>query len=102
VSCGVARLSRGGLWGALKLWLTTPRLDALRLLRESKGFYGLNLAPLMRNPAMVRTTLLELLRLTAEGEIHPEPGRVMPLAQAGDAHHLLERRSNVGKIVLRV
>jgi len=102
VSCGVARLSRGGILGALGLWLSTPRLDPLRLLRTSRGFYGLNLAPLMRDPALARTILEELIRLTASGEIHPEPGRVMPLAEAGAAHHLLERRRNVGKIVLRV
>jgi len=102
VSCGVARLSRGGILGALALWLSTPRLDPLRLLRSSRGFYGLNLAPLLRDPALVRTILEELIRLTASGEIHPEPGRVMPLAEAGAAHNLLERRRNVGKIVLRV
>ncbi len=102
VSCGVARLSKGGLLGALKLWLTTPRLDALRLLRQSRGFYGLNLAPLMRDQPLARKVLEELVRWTAMGEIHPEPGRVMPLAEAGAAHHLLERRRNVGKIVLRV
>jgi len=102
VSCGVARLSRGGILGALGLWLSTPRLDPLRLLRTSRAFYGLNLAPLMRDPALARTILEELIRLAASGEIHPEPGRVMPLAEAGAAHHLLERRRNVGKIVLRV
>jgi len=102
VSCGVARLSNRGLLGAILLWLATPRLDPLRLLRSSRGFYGLNLGPLMREPALARTTLEELIRLTASGEIHPEPGRVMPLAEAGAAHHLLEGRRNVGKIVLRV
>jgi len=102
VSCGVARLSNRGLLGAILLWLATPRLDPLRLLRSSRGFYGLNLGPLMREPALARATLEELIRLTASGEIHPEPGRVMPLAEAGAAHHLLEKRRNVGKIVLRV
>jgi len=102
VSCGVAGLSRGGWLGAVKLWLATPKLDPLRLLRESRGFYGLNLARLMRDPLLVRRTLEELLAWTASGEIHPEPGRVMTLAQAGDAHQLLEHRRNVGKIVLRV
>jgi len=102
VSCGVARLSRGGILGALGLWLSTPRFDPLRLLRSSRGFYGLNLAPLLRDPALARTILEELIRLTASGEIHPEPGRVMPLAEASTAHNLLERRRNVGKIVLRV
>ena len=102
VSCGVARLSKAGILGALGLWLSTPRLDPLRLLRSSRGFYGLNLAPLLRDPGLARTILEELIRLTASGEIHPEPGRVMPLAEAGAAHNLLERRRNVGKIVLRV
>ena len=56
----------------------------------------------MRDQAGARRILEELLRLTASGEIHPEPGRVLPLAEAGMAHQLLERRRNVGKIVLRV
>ena len=102
VSIGVARLSRAGWLGAIGFLLSTPRLNALRLLRESRGFYGINLKPLMREPRLVRRTLEELLRLTASGEIHPEPGRVMPLADVGEAHRLLERRRNVGKIVLRV
>lgn len=102
VSCGVARLSRGGILGALRLFLTTPRINPLLMLRSSRGFYGLNLAPLLRDQANARRILEELLRLTASGEIHPEPGRVMPLAEAGAAHQLLERRINVGKIVLRV
>ncbi|HEY2923512.1 MAG TPA: zinc-binding dehydrogenase [Candidatus Eisenbacteria bacterium] len=102
VSCGVARISKRGILGALGLWLTTPRIDALRMLMWSRGFYGLNLAPLMRDPARARAILEELIALTASGEIHPEPGRVMPLADAGTAHQLLERRRNVGKIVLRV
>jgi NADPH2:quinone reductase len=95
-------MSKRGLLGALGLWLSTPRLDALRLLSKSRGFYGLNLAPLMSNPALVRSILEELIRLTASGEIHPEAGRVMPLSDAGAAHELLEQRRNVGKIVLRV
>jgi NADPH:quinone reductase-like Zn-dependent oxidoreductase len=56
----------------------------------------------MRDPALVREVLGELIRLADAKEIHPEPGRVMQLAEAATAHHLLERRRNVGKIVLRV
>jgi len=102
VSCGVACISRRGILGALGLLLTTPRIDPLRMLRSSRGFYGLNLAPLMRDTPQARRILEELIQLAASKEIHPEPGRVMPLDQAGAAHQLLERRRNVGKIVLRV
>jgi NADPH:quinone reductase-like Zn-dependent oxidoreductase len=102
VSCGVARISKRGILGALGYLLSTPRINTLRLLQKSRGFYGLNLAPLIREPARARRIMEELIRLTAAGEIHPEAGRVMPLAEAAAAHHLLERRRNVGKIVLRV
>jgi 2-desacetyl-2-hydroxyethyl bacteriochlorophyllide A dehydrogenase len=102
VSCGVAGMSRRGLLGAIGLWLTTPRIDALQMLRASRGFYGLNLAALARDTAQVRELLEDLIQMAASSEIHPEPGRVMPLAEAAAAHQLLERRSNVGKIVLRM
>jgi len=102
VTCGVARMSGGGLLGAIRLFLTTPRIHPFALLRGSRGVFGVNLAPLIRDQAGSRRIMEELLRLTASGEIHPEPGRVLPLADAGVAHQLLERRRNVGKIVLRV
>ncbi len=102
VSTGVGRISRRGILGAVALLLSTPRLDSLDLLQKSRGFYGVNLLPLMRDAEGVRRILEEMIRLAEKQEIHPEPGRVMALAEAGVAHQLLERRRNVGKIVLRV
>ena len=36
------------------------------------------------------------------GEIRPMIYRVLPIAQAAEAHALLERGENIGKVVLRV
>jgi NADPH:quinone reductase-like Zn-dependent oxidoreductase len=102
VSLGVGSLSGGGILGAIRLLLGTPRFTFLDFLQPSVGLHGVNLRRLMDNPAMVRSVLETLLSWTATGEITPEPGRVMPLEDAGIAHRLLERRGNVGKIVLRV
>jgi NADPH:quinone reductase-like Zn-dependent oxidoreductase len=102
VSLGVGSLSGGGLWGAIRMLLTAPRFSFLDLLQPSVGLHGVNLRRLMDNPAMVRTVLETLISWMAAGEIKPEPGRVMPLEDAGVAHRLLEKRSNVGKIVLRM
>jgi len=102
VSCGVASISKRGILGALGLLFSTPKIDPLQMLRRSRGFYGLNLARLMGDPALVREVLGELIRLAEAKEIHPEPGRVLQLEEVATAHHLLERRRNVGKIVLRV
>jgi NADPH:quinone reductase-like Zn-dependent oxidoreductase len=102
VSLGVGSLSGGGLWGAIRLILSAPRFTFLDLLQPSVGLHGVNLRRLTENPAMVRGVMESLIAWTAVGEIEPEPGRVMPLEEVSIAHRLLERRSNVGKIVLRV
>lgn len=102
VSLGVGSLSGGGLWGALRMLLFTPRFTFLSFLEPSVGLHGVNLRRLMEDPALVRGIIEKLIAWTASEEIRPEPGRVMALEEAGTAHLLLEKRSNVGKIVLRV
>jgi len=102
VSLGVGALSGGGVWGALRFLLSAPRVSFLDLLQPSVGLHGVNLRRLMENPALVRRVIEQLIAWSASGEIRPEPGRVVPLEEIAIAHTLLEKRGNVGKIVLRV
>ena len=102
VSMGVGQISNRGLLGALAFFLRAPRFTYLDLLAPSRGLYGVNLKKLMEDTVLARHVLETLVAWAAAGEIHPAPGRVMPLAEAGLAHRLLESRGNVGKIVLRV
>lgn len=101
VSMGVGQISNRGLLGAIAFFLRAPRFTYLDLLTQSRGLYGVNLKKLMEDATLARQVLETLVAWAASGEIHPAPGRVMPLAEAGLAHKLLESRSNVGKIVLR-
>jgi NADPH:quinone reductase-like Zn-dependent oxidoreductase len=102
VSMGVGQISNKGLLGALAFFLRAPRMTYLDLLAPSKGLYGVNLKKLMEDTPLARRVIETLVAWAAEGEIQPAPGRVMPLAEAGLAHRILESRGNVGKIVLRV
>jgi synaptic vesicle membrane protein VAT-1 len=102
VTLGVGQISNRGLLGAAAFFLRAPRLTFLDLLVPSRGLYGVNLHRLLGDRKLVRTILETLIGWAAAGEIHPEPGRVMGLSEAGEAHRLLESRGNVGKIVLRV
>lgn len=102
VSLGVSGLSGKGVLGALSYLLRAPRFTFIDLLRPSLGLHGVNLRELIRNQALMRRVLEELVSLADLGEITPQPGRVMALAEAGEAHRLLQSRANVGKIVLRM
>ncbi len=102
VSLGVGGLSGRGLLGAIQYVLTAPRIRFLDLLQQSVGLHGVNLRQLMEDPVLVRGVLETLLNWTVAGEIRPQAGRVMPLEEIAIAHKMLEGRTNVGKIVLRV
>ena len=102
VSLGVSGLSGGGVVHALSYLLRAPRFTFIDLLRPSLGLHGVNMRELIRNQALMRKVLEELVALADVGEITPQPGRVMSLDQVGEAHRLLQSRANVGKIVLRV
>ena len=102
VSLGVGGLSGGGVLGAVRFLLGARRFTFLDLLQPSIGLHGVNLRRLMENPALVRRVIEQLIAWSASGEIRPEPGRVLPIEDVATAHRLLEKRGNVGKIVLRV
>lgn len=102
VSLGVSGLSGRSLLGAVGYLLRAPRFTFIDLLRPSLGLHGVNLRELIRNRTLMRKVLEDLVALTQSGEITPQPGRVMSLSEAGEAHRLLQSRANVGKIVLRI
>jgi NADPH2:quinone reductase len=82
----------GGLWQDVNPALLVGRNIAL------VGFY---LGRLMRlAPRLVKEATRELLQLWERGVIKPVVGATFPLAQASDAHRLIEERKSVGKVVL--
>ena len=63
--------------------------------------FGLYLGRLLRlDPAFVRARANELLALWEAGAIDPLVGATFPLADARDAHALIESRRHGGKVVL--
>ena len=86
--------SAGGWWEDL-----SPAL----LVGRNIGIQGFYLGRLMgHQPELVRRAAGELGALWAEGALRPRVGAQFPLAQAADAHRLIEERRHVGKVVLDV
>jgi NADPH2:quinone reductase len=82
----------GGLW-------QDPSVQWL--VGRNASVFGFYLGRLLRlAPALVRERAEELLALWAGGAIDPLVGATFPLAEARDAHALIESRQHVGKVVL--
>jgi NADPH:quinone reductase len=82
----------GGLWDQL-----SPAL----LVGRNVGVQGFYLGRLMaREPELVREAVGEVMALWREGHVRPVVGAEYELAQAAEAHRLIEERRSTGKVVL--
>jgi NADPH2:quinone reductase len=82
----------GGMWDDPSVqWLVGRNVSV-------RGVYLGRLLKL--RPDVVRQAVGELLELWDQGRVEPYVGRRFPLADARDAHALIELRRHVGKVVL--
>jgi NADPH2:quinone reductase len=82
----------GGMWEDV-----SPAL----LVGRNVGIQGFYLGRLMRlRPELVREAIGELVSLWEQGAVKPIVGASFPLAEAAQAHRLIEERRHVGKVVL--
>ena len=80
----------GGWW---------QELNPALLVGRNVGVQGFYLGRLMaRRPDVVAEAAGELLELWASGAVKPVVGAEFPLAEAADAHRLIEERKHVGKV----
>lgn len=78
-----------------------PPIDPDRLYERSLKVSAFTLRPDFR-PEAWRTARQELLRQVEDGSLRLTISRVLPLAEAAEAHRLLESRQAVGKLLLAV
>jgi NADPH2:quinone reductase len=79
-----------------------PPFDLFRLNRMGSLFVtSASLFTFTADPAMLRESAAELFDLVRRGVVKPTIHRVLPLAEAAEAHRLLESRTTTGSLVLR-
>lgn len=71
-----------------------------QLMKRNQSVIGFFLPQIMRNPALLQSSLQELLGYMKEGSLELTIGGTYPLAQAADVHRLLQGRKTIGKLVL--
>lgn len=100
---GVSTASANGLKGKLKMLKAAaqmPRFHPIGLLNKNRGVFGLNLGHMWHEPEKVSEWMKVILAGVGEGWIRPFVDKAFPFEQAGDAHSYLEKRKNIGKVVL--
>lgn len=103
---GVSAMAPGprrSLRAAARVLLTTPWIafNPVALTSANKGVMGVNLAHLWSHAAAVRGWAETLVDWFEAGDLRPHVGGVFDLADAVEAHRLLQQRRNIGKVVLR-
>ena len=82
--------------------LRTPWLQftPLRLMDQNKGVFGVNVGHLWGEIDRVSGWMESILALWRDGAVRPVVAARFPLEEAAAAHHYIQDRRNVGKVLL--
>ncbi len=87
----------------LRELLGAPRLQPIKLLEASRGFFGVNILRIFdHRPDLAALLLRRVAELAASGKVKPVIAAEVPLDKAWEAHRLLESRATIGKVLLAV
>ncbi|BDH08880.1 MULTISPECIES: NAD(P)H-quinone oxidoreductase [Streptomyces] len=93
------RLAIIGLQGGVKAELN---LAALMAKRAAITGAGLRARPLNEKAAIVAAVREHVWPLISNGQVRPIVDRTLPLAEAAEAHRIVEASTHIGKVVLTV
>jgi NADPH:quinone reductase-like Zn-dependent oxidoreductase len=102
---GLSAAAKGKRRSLLRVLATAARMPWFeftpsRLIGENKGVFGVNLAHLWDEVERVNSWLEALLGCWQRQEISPLISATFPLDRAAEAHHYIQDRKNIGKVVL--
>jgi synaptic vesicle membrane protein VAT-1 len=88
--------------GMLNLLAGTPwlKFNPLTLMNANKGVFGVNLGHMWGEGERLRGWAAELLDLWRQGIIKPKIAQTFRFDEAPQAHHFIQDRKNIGKVLL--
>ena len=78
-------------------WL---QFTPVSLIDHNKGVFGVNLGHMWNEVDRIRGWADHLLALWGSGVVKPHVDKIFPFAEAAAAHHYIQDRRNVGKVLL--
>jgi len=70
------------------------------LMNANKGVFGVNLGHMWDEGDRIAGWMDQLIRLWEERAIKPRIARAFSFSEAAAAHHFIQDRSNIGKVLL--
>ena len=92
----------GGMFGTLSMLAGTPWLqfNPLSLMNANKGVFGVNLGHMWGEIERMTGWVDQLMNLWEQGAIKPKIARTFTFDEAAAAHHFIQDRKNIGKVLL--
>jgi NADPH:quinone reductase-like Zn-dependent oxidoreductase len=102
---GVSAAASGkerSLLGFVSLLASTPWLqfNPISLMNANKGVFGVNLGHMWGEVDRIREWADRLFELWAQGVVKPRIARSFRFDEAAQAHHFIQDRRNIGKVLL--
>jgi NADPH:quinone reductase-like Zn-dependent oxidoreductase len=92
---------RGWPWlQLLQVVLPMPWFHPVGLMNANKGVFGANLGHLWHEVEKVRQWLTAILQGVQTGALRPHVDRCFAFAAVAEAHTYIEKRQNLGKVIL--
>lgn len=92
---------RSLLAGLRFLWGTPwTQFNPVALMNQNKGVFGVNLGRMWGEAELASRWMREVLRLFEEGVVKPRVDTTFAFDDAPAAHHYIQDRKNVGKVLL--
>lgn len=90
------------LLNVAKEYMRMPRFRWMDLMNNNVGVIGVNMAHMPKRPDVISHEFAAILDMYSRGIVKPHVDKVFPAEQAAAAHHYIQDRKNVGKIVLTI
>jgi NADPH:quinone reductase-like Zn-dependent oxidoreductase len=90
------------LWATIRAGLQVPwlKINPVSLMNENKGVLGVNMGHLWDEGDRPVGWMKEVVQHWEEGHLKPHVHATVPFDKAAEAHSILHRRENIGKVVL--
>jgi NADPH:quinone reductase-like Zn-dependent oxidoreductase len=97
----IAPNKRRSLWHIVKGMWRVPRYSPLQLMNDNKGVLGVNIGHMWENAGMLQPWMNQIIDWYDQALFRPHIDRVFPFTQAPEAHHYIQDRQNIGKVLLQ-